>query len=66
MHKRLADHSTFHWLEPPQPNGTMPVADVACAGDPRDICDSSKRGPAISGLRGNPTTRRSVTGSRPN
>ena len=31
LHKRLADHSSFHWLEPPRPNGTMTIADVGRA-----------------------------------
>jgi hypothetical protein len=31
LHKRLAGRSSFHWLEPPRPNGTLTVADVVHA-----------------------------------
>jgi hypothetical protein len=31
LHKRLAGRSSFHWLEPPSPNGTLTIADVASA-----------------------------------
>ena len=33
LHKRLADHSSFQWLKPPSPNGTMTIAEVARASD---------------------------------
>lgn len=28
LHKRFVERPLFHWLEPPQPNGTLTVADV--------------------------------------
>jgi hypothetical protein len=31
LHKRLAGRPSFHWLEPPRPNGSLTVADVAQA-----------------------------------
>ena len=33
LHKRLAGRSSFYWLDPPRPNGTMTVSDVARAQD---------------------------------
>lgn len=29
LHKRLAGRPSYHWLEPPVPNGTITVADIA-------------------------------------
>lgn len=29
LHQRLAARASFHWLEPPRPNGSLTVADVA-------------------------------------
>ncbi len=35
LHKRLAGKPSFKWLEPPRPNGTLTIADVAQAGSPK-------------------------------
>ncbi|CAN5340773.1 hypothetical protein BH20ACT22_BH20ACT22_23450 [soil metagenome] len=36
LHKRMVNHSIFHWLEPPRLSGRMTVADVLPAGDAQE------------------------------
>ncbi len=33
LHKRMVERPAFHWLEPPQPNGNMTIANVLPAED---------------------------------
>jgi hypothetical protein len=34
LHQRMVERPAFHWLEPPQPNGNITIADVLPAEDP--------------------------------
>jgi len=40
LHKRFVSRPVFHWLEPPQPNGRLTVADTLGANSPEEHRDA--------------------------